>query len=128
MCVCVCVCVCAIVAPSLLVSLCVPLLAETMLGIFLSATIYLLMAMLVRVCLPTCVLLSRESEVFWGNLYLLFLLLHHSISWLLQSKYLSASVLMTVQGQPRNSLTSYGTSCSVHALWLVLWKMKGWCY
>ena len=42
---------------------CCATLAETMLGIFLSASVYLLMAMLVRVRLPPCVLVLSESEV-----------------------------------------------------------------
>lgn len=68
----VCVCACRPLSGSLSACQCCAMLAETMLGIFLSASIYLLMVMLVRVRLHTCVLVLRESEVLSGNLYLLF--------------------------------------------------------
>ena len=102
----VCLCVCAracVRVPCFSPSACQR--SSTLLGIFLSLSIYLLMAMLVRFCLPTRLLPFRESEVLSANVFLLSFSVFSPPN-LVPSKYLSTLHLSVAPGADPGSAGS----------------------
>ncbi len=129
-----CVCMCVCVVPSLVLSLCVPVLcyADWDYAGDISVSLYLFIdgdagessPAYMRACV------KRKWGVLWKSLLPLLRLVLLSFPWLLQSKYLSNSVLMTEQGRPRK--------CWLFDLWIAgrelaapcslscfVWRMKG---